>query len=133
LVYNTVFDISIFEEWCSAGSPGILPADQALKPSAEIRQRFLDEGITHVYVNWQEVLRYRMTYGYSRFVAPHRFTTLTRDGTFVPDPLTVTDPADLKSMGEREQADIRRWAPELIGTFEGRDYFVTTQLYTVRR
>jgi hypothetical protein len=133
LVYNTVFDISIFEQWCSAAEPDIPPADQPMKPSAEIRQKLIDEGITHVYVNWQEVLRYRMTYGYTEFVAPHRLTRLLEDGVFVGSPLAITGVAELASMGKPEQDDIRKWAPELIAKFEGNEYFVSSQLYTVRR
>ncbi|MDA0588669.1 MAG: hypothetical protein O2820_12390 [Planctomycetota bacterium] len=133
LVYNTVFDISIFEQWCSAAEPDVSPAEQLMKPSGEIRQKLLDEGITHVYVNWQEVLRYRMTYGYSEFVAPHRLTTLLEEGVFVGNPLAITGVAELASMGQREQADIRKWAPELIAKFEGKEYFLSSQLYTVRR
>jgi len=133
LLYNTVFDISIFEAWCSADTPGVPPAEQPLKPADEIHRKLLEQGITHIYVNWQEVLRYRMTYGYSAFVAPHRFTALSRDGIFADSPLAITDPIDIASMSHQEQVDLRRWAPELIGTFEGREYFVPAQLYTVRR
>lgn len=133
LVYNTVFDICIFEQWCSASEPDTPPAKQPLKPTDEIRQKLLDENITHIFVNWQEVLRYRMTYGYTDFVAPHRFTTLSAEGVFAGPPLLMGGGVELATMGEAEQADIRKWAPELIVKVEGKEYFLTSQLYTVRR
>ena len=133
LVYNTVFDISIFEQWCSAAEPDTTPAKQPLKSTDEIRQKLLDENITHIFVNWQEVLRYRMTYGYTDFVAPHRFTTLSAEGVFAAPPLLMGGGVELATMGEAEQADIRKWAPELIVKVEGKEYFLTSQLYTVRR
>jgi 4-amino-4-deoxy-L-arabinose transferase-like glycosyltransferase len=133
LVYNTVFDISIFEQWCSAAEPGVPPAEQPMKPPEQIRQKLIDERVTHVYVNWQEVLRYRMTYGYSEFVAPHRLATLLEEGVFIGSPLAITGLAELSQMGQREQADIRKWAPELIVPHEGKVYFLSSQLYTVRK
>lgn len=133
LVYNTVFDISLFEQWCSAAEPGTPAAKQPLKPTAEIRQKLLDENITHIFVNWQEVLRYRMTYGYTEFVAPHRFVTLSAEGVFAGPPLLMGGGVELSKMGEAEQADIRRWAPELIVKIEGKEYFLTSQLYTVQK
>src|SRR4029077_15363394 len=79
VVYNTVFDRSIFEDWFAerpgeAGT-GIAGAGGALRHPAAIRKRLADEGITHVYVNWLEILRYRApgSYGYTDFVTPERF------------------------------------------------------------
>ena len=133
LIYNTVFDISIFEQWCSAAEPDTPAAKQPLKPTDEIRQKLLDENITHIFVNWQEVLRYRMTYGYTEFVAPHRFASLSAEGVFAGPPLLMGGGVEVSGMGEAEQADIRKWAPELIVKVEGKEYFLTSQLYTVRR
>ncbi|MBC8290051.1 MAG: hypothetical protein H8E37_07015 [Planctomycetes bacterium] len=133
LIYNTVFDISIFEQWCSAAEPDTPPAEQPMKPAEELRQRLIDEGVTHVFVNWQEVLRYRMTYGYTEFVAPHRFVRLSQEGVFAGTPLSIGGVLEVSKMGEAEQADIRKWAPELIVKFEGKEYFVLSQLYTVRK
>src|SRR6185369_16852911 len=49
--YNTVFDKSLFEEWC--GDPTFVgPSnDRPLKPAASIRQILKENGITHVFVN----------------------------------------------------------------------------------
>ena len=133
LVYNTVFDVSIFETWCSADVPDQNSADQPLQPVDEIRRRFADEGITHVLVNWQEVLRYRMTYGYTEFVAPHRFVALQEAGLLVPDPEFRSFVREFSDLSASEQADVREWAPELIDESTGTAYFITTQLFVVQR
>jgi hypothetical protein len=77
VVYNTVFDRSIFESWCAA-RPGVDAAASGLRDAASIRKKFADEGITHVYVNWNWILRYRSpgNYGYTDFVTPERFAEL---------------------------------------------------------
>jgi hypothetical protein len=82
LVYNTVFDKSIFQEWFAIPAPGVPDGKLRLKPAAEIRAKLHAEGITHVYVNWQEIRRYRSpgSYGYTHFVAPSRFDQLVADG-----------------------------------------------------
>ncbi len=79
-VYNTVFDESIFQRWTSASVPGLPDAEQPLRPMAEIRTTFAEHGITHLFVNWQEVQRYRETYGYTEFVTPERFRDLVAGG-----------------------------------------------------
>jgi hypothetical protein len=80
LVYNTVFDYSMFEQWCAAETPGVRPEQLPLRDTAEIRRRFHDEKITHLFVNWQEIHRYRTTYGYTKFVTPERFSALVERG-----------------------------------------------------
>ena len=49
---------------------------EELRPAAEIHRKLRDEGITHIYVNWAEIIRYRTTYGYTDFVTPEKFRTL---------------------------------------------------------
>jgi hypothetical protein len=65
-IYNTVFDDSIFEELVRGGSP------------REVAQAFHDRGITHIYVNWSWVARYREpgNYGFTDFVVPSAFREL---------------------------------------------------------
>lgn len=130
LVYNTVFDISIFEDWCSAAQPGIKPSEQPLKPAVEIRKKLKDEGITHILVNWQEVLRYRMTYGYTEFVSPDRFDRLVELGV-----VSAAEPCgslrSLESFRPHELQELRRWSPQLISSYRGHDVFTTAQVYRV--
>ena len=76
VVYNTVFDRSIFQDWLTNGRFGQENREYPLKPAAEIRQTLKEHGITHIFVNWAEVRRYRSTYGYTDFVTPERFEQL---------------------------------------------------------
>lgn len=132
LVYNTVFDISIFEQWCSANEPGVAVADQNMKPTDEIRKRLRDEGITHILVNWQEILRYRMTYGISEFLAPWRFKHLHQEGLVRPVPLSVYRLIrPLGTFQDSERKEIEAWAPELITFGKSSPAFMTSQLFLV--
>lgn len=82
IVYNTVFDRSTFQVWCAAKQPGVPEDELPLREAAEIRQRFTEAGITHLYVNWQWILTYRQpgNYGFTAFVSPHRFVELQKMG-----------------------------------------------------
>jgi hypothetical protein len=131
-VYNTVFDISIFEQWCSAAERGTLPADQPMRTPEEIRQTLSDHGITHVLVNWQEILRYRTTYRYSDFVAPHRFDWLVEQGILEPG-LLLTGGREWESFRKNEQQEISRWGPELIVERNGVRFVILSQFFRVAR
>lgn len=80
LVYNTVFDRSIFQDWFAEQRPGVAEKDLPLRTADEIRATLKENGITHVVVNWAEIERYRTTYGYTKFVTRDRFQTLQRMG-----------------------------------------------------
>ena len=80
VVYNTVFDRSIFQEWTARANPAAHDAKLSMRSPQEIREKFHREGITHVLVNWQEILRYRPTYGYAEYVEPERFRELVEKG-----------------------------------------------------
>lgn len=131
LVYNTVFDISIFEQWCSANEPGVPAADQKMKSSDEIRERLKAEGITHILVNWQEVLRYRTTYGITEFLAPSRFDYLQKHGILDRNAPSVSGARPMDSFREEEKREIETWAPQLIGQQNGKAVFFTSQLFQV--
>ena len=131
LVYNTVFDISIFEQWCSADEPGVPAADQKMKPPEEIRERLKREGITHILVNWQEILRYRMTYGMTDFLAPWRFGYLQQEGILDRNVTSLSGARLMDSFRDDERKEIETWAPELIVRYEGQPAFVTSQLFRV--
>lgn len=110
-IYNTVFDESIFQAWtCStkdvlAGTPesAFLP----MKPANEIYARLKAEGITHVYVNWLEILRYRRTYGYTPYVTPARFEDLVRNNVLLPGNTTAM--ASWAAMPQNQQDEVRSW------------------------
>ncbi|MGE0533504.1 MAG: glycosyltransferase family 39 protein [Pirellulales bacterium] len=77
VLYNTVFDPSIFET---------IVRDErgALRPAAAIRERLRD--VAFVYVNWSEIARYRSpgNYGFSDFVQPEVFERLVAEGVLAP-------------------------------------------------
>ena len=77
VLYNTVFDPSIFES---------IVRDErgAVRSPAEIRQRL--RGVAFVYVNWGEIVRYRSpgNYGFSSFVEPAIFERLVAEGVLAP-------------------------------------------------
>ncbi|MCH7988838.1 MAG: hypothetical protein IID46_06755, partial [Planctomycetes bacterium] len=125
LVYNTVFDRSIFEEWCA------LPNSQELRDPDEILRKFHNEGITHVFVNWQEVLRYRSSYGYTDFVSPRQFLKLEVLGV-LGRPVQMGS-SELSRLDESEQSEVKSWAPELIIIRNNRPFMITMQVYPVRR
>ncbi len=75
VLYNTWLDDSIFERFVRDRTP------------EQVREAFRREGITHVYVHWGEIERYRRT-GYGRwdFVRPEVFDRLAAAGVLGPLP-----------------------------------------------
>ncbi|WZO95772.1 glycosyltransferase family 39 protein [Isosphaeraceae bacterium EP7] len=73
-VYNTVFNPEILET---------LTRDQ---PTESIRASLADRGITHVYVDWHEIERYRSpgNYGFTSYVQPEVFARLIAQGILGP-------------------------------------------------
>lgn len=129
--YNTVFDRSLFEEWC--GEPGDVPAqDRPMRDPDEIRATFATQGITHLYVNWGEIWRYRQTYGYTDFVHPARFQQLI-DAQILEPPVPWST-----GLGRRPAQDgsgdvhLRAWAPQLFVRGVQGEEIITGNLYPVR-
>ena len=120
--YNTVFDHSIFEVDCSSSLPDVPAQDQLLRSAAEIRQTWQARGITHIVVNWSEILRYRTTYKYTDFVNPRRFTELVETGVLTP----VAVPPERsfvpwENVASEKQREALQWAPELKRLLPGGD------------
>jgi len=108
LDYNTVFDDCLFEEWTTLPEDKNRPVEERRMMSpAVIRQRLLDEGITHILVNWGAVLRYRMTYGYTEYVAPSRFKQLTDDGVLGSRKSLLQQPWE--KLSDDERAMVQSW------------------------
>jgi hypothetical protein len=127
VVYNTVFDTPIIMTLCTDYDPDVPDAEQSVLPLGEIRERFHKAGITHVFVNWSEIVRYRTTYGYSDFVTPDLFERLQEQGLLDEDP-------SMRGMGEVESAQ-KSWQREL-GTWGARlksdeGNWVTSQFFRV--
>jgi hypothetical protein len=70
ILYNTVFNREGIEIIASG------------KSSNEIHKSLKEKGITHLFVDWSEITRYRQpgNYGFTDFVTEAFFETLLRDG-----------------------------------------------------
>lgn len=70
IVYNTVFNHETFQTLTEGVSP------------EKVRESFRSLGITHVYVDWFEIERYRSpgNYGFTSYVTPREFTRLVDAG-----------------------------------------------------
>jgi hypothetical protein len=132
VVYNTVFDRSIFEDWFAA-RPGEASDGAELRDAESIQKILADEGITHVYVCWREILRYRSpgNYGYSEFVTPERFVAL-RGMRILKAPLPLPHAAnDLDHLDPPQRQDIQRWGQSLIGGPDQHPHYTTAQVFPV--
>lgn len=133
-VYNTVFDHVIFEQWC--GGDGMTPSgERPLKSAAEIRRAFKEQGITHVYVNWGEILRYRQpySYGYSDFVHPRRLADMVAIGV-LKSPIALPPGLGRQALSEPDSDAVRlarKWAPELISPCAGGECLTTGEIFPV--
>jgi len=130
--YNTVFDKSIMEEWCAA-RPGEPSGAAGLRDAEAIHQKLAAEGITHVYVNWLEVLRYRSpgNYGYTDFVTPALFAELVHLGILRPAfPIPhAAMPLDRLDASWREEA--LAWGKALVTNSADGPVFTTFQVFPV--
>ncbi len=135
VIYNTVFDEDIFQQWTAEANPE-LPAKQLkMKPAEAIKKKFQDEHIAFVYVNWSEVLRYRLpgSYGYTDYVTPLRFQKLVTEGVLRPPLENQYGYQKFESLSDNKKKEIEQWAPELIVERDGERYFVSAQIFPVAK
>jgi hypothetical protein len=132
-VYNTVFDASIFQEWFAEPAPGIAAADLSLRPVEDLRATLERKEITHVCVNWKEILRYRVpgSYGFTDFVHPRRFDELVAAGLLERTPFVQR--WDWEEVNPGERAEAERWAPELRVTTPDGPVLRAIEVYRVIR
>lgn len=129
--YHTVFDLCLLEQWCMSA---VHDPEATWKTRDEIEPEFRERNIVYVCVNWQEILRYRMTYRYTDFASPASINQLQQMGLLE----TALDGypffREWSTLNDQERQEIERWAPELIYTepTSGDKYFVTTQVFPVR-
>lgn len=129
VIYNTVFDDNIFEEWTAQPRRGNEShADRKMKSADEIRAILDQQQVTHIFVNWSEVLRYRMTYGYTEYVVPARFNRLQEIGVVDPPSTMAMGRFDTRSPSEQKQ--ILSW-PGGASLKQG-VFWKNTQLYRIR-
>jgi len=76
VLYNTVFDDSVFQQLVAG------------RTAEEARAALLGRGVTHVFVHWGEIERYRSpgNYGFTDFVQPAVFARLVQQGVLQPLP-----------------------------------------------
>jgi hypothetical protein len=76
ILYSTCFDDSKFEQWVAGRTP------------EQVRAAMAREGVTHVFVHWGEIARYRRpgNYGFTDFVEPAVFRRLVAEGVLAPLP-----------------------------------------------
>jgi len=131
LVYNTVFDDCIFEEWTSDPADEQRPVrERRMLPDAPLRGRLQAEGITHVLVHWGEILRYRLpgSYGYTEYVQPSRFNRLVERKILTSSQTLLA--RRLNSLSASELAVIQSW-DESQSLFGGDDSFRIVQIFKV--
>ncbi len=82
VLYNTVFDDNLFETIASGRTP------------EQVRDALHQQNISHVYVSWREVARYRSpgNYGFTRFVEPGMFDALEQAGVLAALPSIEDNP-----------------------------------------
>ena len=107
VVYNTVFDDSIFEQWTRDVATNA--STYEMKPASEVLDMLRHENVTHVVVNWSEILRYRRpgSYGYAEYVQPQRFNDMVSYGV-LQEP-TVLVSSDWNRMSSADQEEVRSW------------------------
>jgi hypothetical protein len=132
VVYNTVFDKCIFEEWLALPEEGA-GARREFASLADINRKLADERITHVYVNWLEILRYRSrgNYGFTPFVTPERFEWLRRSQV-LGKPWSIPEawlPVEKFNEGWRDEATT--WGQALLSQRGETLGFTTFQVFPV--
>ncbi|WP_437187179.1 ArnT family glycosyltransferase [Planctomicrobium sp. SH668] len=128
--YNTVFDKNLLEIWTSD-----LESDGTWKMHSpeQILEKLRSEKITHLFVNWNEILRYRTTYGYTDFVTPERIKSLIDAGILevvaIPETITLRSWEDIdKSWTSHIQKNI----PELEVVYQGKRAMLQYQCFRIK-
>jgi hypothetical protein len=80
VLYNTCFDDCVFEQLVRDKTSKHVPPEKQLRPANEIRTEFASLRLAYVLVDWDEIKRYRDTYGFTDFVQPQVFEQLVKEG-----------------------------------------------------
>ncbi|MFO1000354.1 MAG: hypothetical protein U0936_08445 [Planctomycetaceae bacterium] len=130
LVYNTVFDDNIFEDWTVDSSDAATSLrDRGMLSTDKIRQVLTSNQITHIHVHWGEILRYRVpgSYDYTAYVQPSRFSLLVSAGVLkLPRAMLVRPWSSLSAV---EQKTVSSWAG--YESVVANDAFSIVQFYEV--
>ncbi len=108
VLYSTCFDDSPFELLAKG------------RTTAEVRSGLRAEGITHVYVDWGEIARYRRSgYGFSAYFRPEVFRRLVDEGVLRLLPAIEGDPGrGYEVIGREGDGEKRRKGEEETGRYE---------------
>ncbi|MFO0425884.1 MAG: ArnT family glycosyltransferase [Planctomyces sp.] len=130
-VYNTVFDDDILEEWTQHPEDIALEhRARRLRPVNEICDRFSREQITHVYVNWSEILRYRRpgSYTFNEYIQPRRFQQMVEIGILKPPRVMMV--RSFRDLDEQGRQVVQSWdGVELL--MDGTGNMAASQLFEV--
>lgn len=108
LAYNTVFDECLFEAWTTLPDDSQRPVpERRMLPPEQTLQQLREHHITHIFVNWGAILRYRMTYGYTEYVDPARFEKLIDDGVLRSRKTLLQQPWN--TLSDTEQSMVKSW------------------------
>ena len=130
LLYNTVFDECLLEQWMvdsDADEQDARATVRLLSPS-EVQSRLAEAGVTHIYVNWSEILRYRTTYGYTDFAHPEIFGWLITYGLI--DTGQAIGVSNVEGLSEAELKELTNWGAELISP--DRETWTSAELFKVQ-
>jgi hypothetical protein len=112
VAYNTVFDSCLFEDWTTLPEDNQRPVtERRMLPPEVIRATLKMSGITHIVVNWGEILRYRMpgSYGFTAYVQPSRFAELVNQNVLKPSrPLLVRSWEGFFRLGTQDSCILER-------------------------
>ncbi|MCY2967503.1 MAG: hypothetical protein NT069_28375, partial [Planctomycetota bacterium] len=131
---NTVFDQSLFADWLGDPDWKGDSADRPFRDRRSIQDKLAAEGITHIYVNWLEILRYRSpgNYGYTRFVSPSRFEQLRELGILGPPWKIPAAGLPLAELDAGRLDVVRSWGNEPVTRLAGQEVLTTFEVFPVR-
>jgi 4-amino-4-deoxy-L-arabinose transferase-like glycosyltransferase len=108
VMYNTVFDLNLFQHICGERVTGGPDSNVQLRALADVRDRLMERDVRFIITDWLEVLRYRApgSYGFSDFVSPRQFDKLVDGGI-----LRRLDVAEVEwnGLSEHDQRQVTRW------------------------
>ena len=124
VIYNTVFDLNLFQEICADKVTGGPDTDATLRPTADVRARLAERDVRFIAVNWLEILRYRArgSYGFSDFVRPQTFEQLVQSGIL--KQVRITE-GRWSALNDHDKQQVRAW-----GSRSG-EAFVAQAIYEV--
>lgn len=108
-LYNTTFDDSVLLQVICSPAVAADESREAAFRAGDAFQALKDSGVTHLLVNWSEILRYRRpgSYGYDNRISPELWERLTEQGVLgQPEDLGVIP---FSSLSSTDHALIESW------------------------